>query len=204
MSTHIPEGYMEDSQGRLVPKDMVKDIDIERDALVREIVAKARELGEALARFKGGTMEDIGAFIELSAERYGAKVGGKKGNVTLMSFDGRYKVQRSISEHITFDERLQAAKKLIDDCIHEWVKDSRSEIKALVDDAFYVDKEGKLNTARILGLRRLDIVDGRWGKAMQAISDSVQVAGSKAYIRIYEREENGESYRPIPLDIAAA
>ncbi|MDZ7902308.1 MAG: DUF3164 family protein [Rheinheimera sp.] len=38
---------------------------------------------------------------------------------------------------------------------------------------------------------------------MTAIGDAVQVVGSKAYIRVYERIGDSEMYRAIPLDIAA-
>lgn len=198
----IPEGYMEAADGSLKPIATIKPIDLERDKLVREIVAKGRALNGNIAAFKTAAFGDIAAFVELSAEQYGAKVGGQKGNVTLLSFDGRYKVQRAIAEHITFDERLQAAKALIDECITDWSQGSRAELKVLVNDAFRVDQEGKINTGRVLGLRRLEIADSRWQLAMQAISEAVQVVGSKSYLRVYERAENGE-YRPIPLDVAA-
>ena len=36
---------------------------------------------------------------------------------------------------------------------------------------------------------------------MDAISESVKVTGSKNYLRVYKRMENGE-YRPISLDVA--
>jgi hypothetical protein len=37
---------------------------------------------------------------------------------------------------------------------------------------------------------------------MEAITESIQVSGSKEYLRVYTREENGE-YKPVPLDVAA-
>jgi len=196
--------YMEDQAGRLVPIGTVKPIDIERDKLVREVIAKAQLLNKQIADFKASAFGDIAAFIELSAEQYGAKVGGQKGNVTLMSFDGRYKVQRAIAEHISFDERLQAAKALIDECITDWSQGSRPEIQVLVNNAFQVDKEGNINTGRVLGLRRLQISDDRWQRAMQAISEAVQVVGSKSYIRVYERIGDTGEYRAIALDVAGA
>lgn len=186
----------------MVPVEMVKEIDLERDALVKEIVEQARKAAEVLKSFKQQAMGDVGAFVELSAEKYGAKLGGNKGNVTLTSYDGRYKIQRAIAEHVYFDERLQAAKALIDECIHAWSVDSRPEIKVLIDDAFQVDKQGNINTNRILSLRRLPIKDEKWGKAMEAIGDALQVGGSKAYLRIYERQADG-SYKQINLDMAA-
>lgn len=203
-SETIPDGYMKDQAGRLVPTSTVKPIDIERDKLVADIVGRARGLSGNIAEFKNQTFGDIAAFVELSAEQYGARIGGQKGNVTLMSFDGRYKVQRAIAEHISFDERLQAAKALIDQCITDWSQGSRPEIRVLVNNAFQVDKEGNINTGRVLGLRRLQIEDERWQQAMRAIGDAVQVVGSKSYIRVYERIGDTGEYQAIPLDIAAA
>lgn len=200
----IPNGYMQDQAGRLVPVSTVKPIDIERDKLVADIIDKARALNGQIATFKTAVFGDIAAFIELSAEQYGAKVGGQKGNVTLMSFDGRYKVQRAIAEHISFDERLQAAKALIDECITDWSQGSRPEIQVLVNNAFQVDKEGNINTGRVLGLRRMQISDDRWQRAMSAISEAVQVVGSKSYIRVYERIGDSGEYRAIALDVAGA
>lgn len=199
----IPEGYMQDAKGALWPKDTMREIDLLRDDLVREIVSRAKAQSELLAQFKAGVFGDIESFIQLSGEKYGVKMGGIKGNVSLLSFDGRYKVQRAVAESLAFDERLQVAKELIDQCIHEWSQGSRSEIRALINDAFQVDKEGRVNSARILSLRRLDIADEKWNKAMQAIGESIQVAGSKTYFRVYERVGDTDQYRPISLDIAA-
>lgn len=198
-----PAGYWRDGEGRLIPESMVKPIDRARDELVREKVAAAKALSSMLAEFKAKAFADVGAFLEMSAEQYGVKLGGNKGNVTLITFDGRFKVVRQVQEALVFDERLQAAKALIDECLQEWTTGSRDEIKALINDAFQVNKEGKINTNRVLGLKRLDIKDEKWGRAMQAISDSVQVAGSRPYIRIYERVGDTDQYRPISLDLAA-
>lgn len=199
-----PEGYKRDSQGRLIPIETIKPIDLERDELVEQLVRGARVASTALGAFKAKAFDDIQAFIELSAEQYGAKIGGQKGNVTLMSFDGRYKILRACQDNITFDERLQAAKALIDECLRDWTKDTGPEVRALIDRAFEVNKEGKLNEGRILALRRVEIKDARWKRAMDAISESVQVVGSKSYIRVYERVGNSDRYEPIPLDVAGA
>jgi hypothetical protein len=171
--TTIPQGYRADAKGCLVPEAMIKPIDRARDELMQELVTEAKAVSNTLAAFKARVFADISAFVELSAEQYGVKRGGKKGNVTLYSFDGAYKVQVAIAEHMVFDERLQAAKHLIDDCIITWSQGSRPEIQVLVQDAFQTDKEGRINTGRVLALRRLDIRDEQWQKAMQAIGESL-------------------------------
>lgn len=201
--TSIPKGFMEDAKGRLVPVESIKDIDMARHDLVLELFQKARRLQVQMKDFKLAMLGDIGAFIDLAAEKYTVKLGGTKGNVSLISFDGRLKIQRAIAESITFDERLQAAKSLIDQCIHRWTEGSRNEIKVLVDDAFQVDKEGQISTSRVLGLRRHAIDDPEWKQAMEAIADSIQVTGSKTYVRFYHRTGPDEKWQALPLDLAA-
>ena len=199
----IPEGYRADAKGCLVPESMIKPIDRARDELVQELARQAKGVSDGLRDFKAKVFADINAFVDLSAEQYDVKLGGKKGNLTLFSFDGSFKVQVAIAEHMVFDERLQAAKHLIDECIIDWSQGSRDEIKVLVQSAFQTDKEGKINTGRVLALRRLDIRDEKWQKAMQAISESLQVVGSKEYVRFYERVGESDQYQPISLDLAA-
>ena len=200
----IPEGYMKNSRGGFDPISTVKEIDKLRDQMVKEIVKKTLEESEKLAEIKKEFFKTIHAFVELSSEKYGLKFGGKKGNMTFMSYDGEYKVLVAVNENIIFDERLQIAKELIDQCIKDWSNGSCDEIKALVQDAFYVGKSGNLNKNRILGLRRLDIQDERWQQAMAAISDSIQVSDSKQYVRIYRRNPNdADKYDLVNLDISS-
>lgn len=188
----------------MVPLSLIHPIDQARDALVLELVAKASALAEQIAVVKASFFNDIAAFVQLSAEEYGVKIGGDKGNVTLVSYDGRYKVLRAIQETLTFDERLQAAKALIDACLQRWSEGSQPEIKVLINDAFQVDKAGNINTNRVLGLRRLAINDDEWVRAMTAIGEAVQVCGSKSYVRVYERIGTSDKYSPISLDMAGA
>ncbi len=201
-SESIPEGYRRDRNDRLVPESQIKSIDLARDALVIEIVEKAKQLNGQMRDFKRSTFGDIEAFVEISADQYGVHLGGKKGNVSLISYCGRYKIERAVQESIVFDERLQAAKALIDECLSEWTAGARDEVRVLVQDAFRVDNAGNIRTGQVLGLRRLKIDDDRWLRAMSAISDAAQPNGSKSYVRIYERDDEGQ-YQPISLDLAA-
>jgi hypothetical protein len=201
--SNIAEGYMRNAQGHLVPVELVKPVDQERDRLVRELVALAKDLNARLVAGKLKIFGDVAAFAELSAETYGVKRGGTKGNITLHTYDGAYKLQLATAENVTFDERLQAAKALVDECIKDWARGARPEIVVLVQQAFQTDKEGNVNVGRILGLRRLEITDERWQTAMKAIGESVQVIGTKQYLRFYERVGDTDRYAPIPLDMVA-
>ncbi|MEW6463759.1 MAG: DUF3164 family protein [Pseudomonadota bacterium] len=198
----VPEGFRLDAQGRHVPESMIKPLDLMRDELVMAIVSKTQELNLALADFKAKVFGEVDALVAVAADEYGAKLGGAKGNVTLFSYDGRYKVVRAKADNIRFDERLQGAKALIDECLQEWVKGSRPEIITLINDAFKVDQAGNIRTGSVLALRRLEITDERWIRAMQAISDAVTVVTTSSYVRVYERVGDTDRYEPISLDIA--
>ncbi len=195
-------GFMIDARGAHIPIDLVKPVDKKRDKLVKAIATHAKQVSSLLSEVKKLWNAEIDNYVENVAKSYDVKLGGKKGNITLVSFDGAFKIQIAVAERIVFDERLQIAKALIDKCIKGWTKDSRSEILVLINSAFEVDKQGKINTEKILSLRRLKITSEDWKKSMSIIGDSIQVASSKSYIRIYERDGE-ESYRQIPLDFAA-
>ena len=199
----VPKGYRMDAAGRIVPLKMIKAIDLQRDTVVTDLCNAAKAESARLFGFKSVAVQSVSDFVAASLESYGVKHGGKKGNITLVSFDGKFKIVRQMQETLNFDERLQAAKALIDECIQAWSKGSNANIKVLVNDAFQVDREGKISTGRVLGLRRLDIADDKWAKAMHAITDSMQVANTKSYMRFYERNDETGEYFPISLDVAA-
>ncbi|WP_043969703.1 MULTISPECIES: DUF3164 family protein [unclassified Acinetobacter] len=204
MTIHtIPEGYWENTQGALVPEANVKEIDKLRDQTVRKLFEKVNEIHELLKACKIQSFEDVAQFCAISSDQYGVTVGGNKGNVTLMSYDGRLKIQRNIAQNINFDERLQAAKELIDECLEEWTEGSRDEIKVIINNAFNVDKKGEISTTKVLGLKKIEINHPKWKQAMQAISDSINIIGSKAYIRFYKRDDATGGYLPLSLDIAS-
>ena len=197
----VPEGYRLNDKGHLIPLDKIKEIDKLRDETVINLVGQALSLQIQMRSIKEQFFAEFHNFVELSAQEYDTQIGGKKGNVSLMSFDGKYKVQIAIQDNLVFDERLQVAQSLIDECLREWTKGSNDNIKAIIDNAFAVDKEGKINIRRVLSLRSLNIVDDKWQKAMTAISDATQVISSKEYMRFYERDEYGK-YQQISLDFA--
>lgn len=199
----VPKGYRKDANGNLVPVAKIKPVDLRRDVAVTSLCEQAKVESARLFGFKAAAFQAVTDFVTSSLADYDVKHGGKKGNITLVSFDGKYKIVRQMQETISFDERLQAAKALIDQCIQQWSKGSNDNIKVLVNDAFQVDKEGKISTGRVLGLRRIEITDPKWLQAMGAIGDSMHVSSTKPYIRFYELDTPSGQYMPINLDVAA-
>lgn len=197
----IPEGYRLNALGHLVPEDLIKPIDKLRDDVVMKIVNNAKAQRKAMAEFKIESMAEIADFVDLSASEYGVEYGGAKGNVSLPSFDGMYQVRRAVGDHRIFDERIQAAKKILDDLVIRWGANADPKIKAIINHAFRVNKQGRIDVNQVLSLRQIDIDDPEWQSAMAAIADSIQVSSTSQYLRIYERQPDGQ-YQQIGLDIA--
>lgn len=206
----IPDGrvtignriYMADAKGSLVPVDLIKPQRLLEDEVVRKIVGYALALSEQVARFKAHTFDDIAGFEALLAQEYGAKLGGPKGNKTLMSFDGLFKVTVQVSDYTVFGPELQMGKALVDECLNEWSEGSRDEIRAIVTRAFNTDKEGQVSIAQIYALLRHDIKDPRWLRAMEAIRDAMRVVGSKTYVRCYRRATFDGAWQAVSIDLA--
>lgn len=197
--------YMQDGRGRLTPIDLVSARDQLQDEMVRKVVAYAEQLSAQVARFRGHTMDDIGAFDSLLQEEYGGHARQSvKGNRTYMTYDACMRVQVQIAERVAFGPELQVARDLVDECLAEWAADSRDEIRAIVTRTFQVDKEGEISRSAIYSLTRLDIDDVRWRKAVEAIHDAMRVVGSKSYVRVYTRETPAAGWSPVTIDLAKA
>lgn len=198
----IPEGFVRNAMGHLVPMDQVREQDKLRDQVARELAEEAKTLSRALKNFKKKSLGDVADLISIAGERYGVQMGGKKGNVTIATYDGRYKVQRCYADRLTFTEEMEVAKAMVYDCIRAWSKGADDHLLAIVDRVFSPGRNGQIKTADVLDLLRLDINDDRWEAAMQAVRDSILVTGSAVYLRVYERIGESDSYKAIPLDLA--
>lgn len=200
----IPDGYMRNPAGHLVPRDQVREQDLLRDQVAAGLADLAINIHEQLKAFKARALQDIADLVSISAEKYKLSIGGEKGNVTVTTFDGKYKIVRAYAERITFTEEIEAAKALINACIIRWSEGANDNIRALVDRAFRTDSKGQIKMSAVLELLRLEITDDEWKLAMQAIKDSIQSTGTAVYVRVYQRVDGTDQYSAISLDLATA
>ena len=195
--------FMRDGKGNLIGLGQIKAQRLLEDEMVRKVMYFARELSDQVRRFKGHTFADLAAFQSLLEQQYGAKAGGAKGNVTFSTFDDSMRVEVKIADQIAFGPELQAAKRLVDECLREWGADSHEMIRSLVNKVFSVEKEGQINRGELFSLLAIEHSDERWQRAMDAIRDSIRVIGTKAYLRFRVRDDQG-AWSTVTIDLAAA
>lgn len=196
--------WMPTADGGMLPVELVKPMDQLKDGVVRKIVAHGLALSQQVSRFLGHTFDDIGQLESLMAQEYGARLGGAKGNITLFTVDGLWKVEVRVARLVEFGPELQQAKALVDECLIEWSSDARVELRAIVTRAFNTDQAGKINRSEIFTLLRLEIDDPRWQEAMRAIRDAMIVIGSKTYVRMWMRPRHDAAWSSITIDLARA
>ena len=195
--------YREDARGALVPVSAIRPIDLMRDDLVNELFAAIEPKAQAYAEAKQKGIETVRTFVDVSAAEFDVKP-SKKGNVTLTSLDGKRRVLVAMQDVLTFDERLHAAKALIDQCLEEYSIGANANLKVIVQQAFDVNKEGNISTSKVLALRSYNIQDEKWQRAMRALTDSLTVHVSREYIRLYRRDEASGEYVRVDADTGRA
>lgn len=198
-----------DQQGRTVPDHLVTDADRMKDELALRLVEGAESVQQVQKVFKKSAMDEMYAAKALLFEKYGARIGGKKDGFGIRSFDGSAEVRISVAERIVFGAELQVAKALIDECIESWAEGADPNIMVLINDAFQVNKAGRIDTKRVLRLQKLPIRlpdgsrDERWENAMQAITDALITDSTATYIRFYRRNELTNGLDLVNLDFAS-
>ena len=209
--TKIPEAaisangrwWMENPKGNLDALDSVPATDLLMDEMVRRQVGYAEDLSAELARFQSHSYADIAAFDALLDQEFNIQQPeSRKGNRTFTTYDGRLKVQVAIADRLFFGPELQQAKAGIDAMIRDRADGADPFLVTLVQQAFKVDKEGKVDAAAILALRRLDVDDPRWPDVCRAIDKAKRPAQSKRYLRFYRKDEAGREVM-IPLNMAS-
>lgn len=185
------------ADGAFVPVDRIRDVDLLRDALVRELCGRARDLGEALAAFRTQAGADIGAFADASAEEHGVKLRGRKGGFSLMSYDGLLKIVIDNDTLIAVNEKVTVAREAVFACVRRWSEGVNANLAEIVRRAFETDKQGHLSLPRLLALRSYRIDDPEWAAAMDALGQGLTAYGSKTYIRYYERQSTEAKWTQI-------
>lgn len=159
------------------------------------------DLKTRMIQEKTAVVDDILEFLNVSADQYGVKLGGDKGNLTLTSIDGNIRVEYKNSDTITFNEQIQVAKQLIDEYLDELTKDSNPELKTIVSAAFRL-RQGRIDVKSVLKLREYNINDERWKKAMDIIDDAKQIVSTKKCLRLYVRNKLTGAMENQPFDLS--
>ncbi|AMO73819.1 DUF3164 family protein [Pseudomonas citronellolis] len=201
----IPAGWVRNATGNLVHESEISEQDRLRDRVVMDVAAVALRLNSELKALKAKALADIDDLITIAGEKYDMKLGGPKGNVSLLSFDGQFKLKRIHQDSIGYTEEMEVAKAKVFECISRWGQtvheDAHKHLFTLATRAFRPTKSGEISISRVTEMLGAEINDPDWKAAKQAVMDSLTVNGKAVYIQVQQRAE-GKKYSTILLDIA--
>lgn len=187
------------ADGAYVPMERIREVDLLRDALARELCGRARELCAALAAFRAQALAEIGAFADVSAEEHGVRLRGRKGGFSLMSYDGLEKIVVDNDTLVAVNEKVSVAREAVFSCVRRWTEGANANLAEIVRRAFETDRQGHLSLARLLALRSYRIDDPEWEAAMDALSLGLTAYGSKTYVRYYGRDSVSDKWAQIAV-----
>ncbi len=200
MPAKTAKGDWINASGDTVPPKFVPPRDKKRTAMVERAIREAEKCQKTMATARGRIEKMIDDYLAWCFTKEGVEA-NRGGNYTFTSFDGLKRVSVNIGRTLEFDDRIQQAKTLIDQCLSEWTEGGRDEARAVIFDAFKVNKKGHIDTSRILGLQKLNIAHAGWLQAMKLIRESITEVARKSYLHFQTRQPQGE-WQTIYLDMA--
>lgn len=195
------EMYRIDRDGNKIATKNIRPQELLEDQLVQALAEQAEKLSLTLAEYKAHAFTEVLTLRDVLRENYQAKRGGKKGNMTLYTFDGSYKVEMAHADRIEFGPDLEVARALIGEYLDSVTTGAGDELRTLISSVFRVGEDRSAKVGDVLSLLRWDIQHPKWVDAMAAIRNSIRVYDRASYIRVYRRDDAG-AYHAIPLDLA--
>lgn len=187
MAVKNEKGYWRKKDGTYAHPDMVPVDKQLEDELVSKLRVDALNLQSIIKDFKINAFEECYEFNDLLRQKYDMeRIVSQSGSVTLSNYDGTAEVQIQVAKLIQFDQKLTLAKEKIDEYLDEKTEHADAEIKTLITRVFDV-KNGKVDAKQIMSLKSYPITHPKWVEAMGMIDDSIEIAGTKSYIRFKQR-----------------
>lgn len=171
-----------------------------RDESIREIVHKAQEIHGIMTAFKAESFTGIETLYKMLQEHSDRHANGK-GNVTLDTADGQYRVVYKRADQTRFDERAtQAEAHILDFLTSEYPEGSNTAklIRSLLER-----KKGALDknlVLKLIGMKN-DFENDNWRKGIELLQESIVPDSTKFYAEYYYRSDDGE-WLPIILNFS--
>lgn len=194
--------FVEDGQMKLETK--LSDYERRREALLQplahEWIEKWLSIADLAARFNDAFDE----LEELNAPKQTKRVtAGKKPSLSVFLLDRSVRLSRARNDTVRYEEdKLLAAKALVDECVTRWSEGGRDEIRQLAEMSFTKNAKGEYSRSGMVRLRRMNSTDPLWEEAMNQIRKAEIVDGVTSYLLVSVRDKDGK-YHPLPMDIAS-
>ncbi|WP_025811996.1 DUF3164 family protein [Komagataeibacter kakiaceti] len=126
--------------GNEVPTSRIRDDILFRHQTANALVEAAMGLNAELRARKEQFFADVDAFIDLTLERYNARLGGRRGGVVIANFSETMKVEVSTSDYLRVNEAITAAQALMNEVLDDVGEGASDDVRTLLANASCVTK----------------------------------------------------------------
>lgn len=175
-----------DESGNAIPLKRVTKYERKVERETYGLAKAAVELNARMVAYKETIIEKAQSLFEDFLTENGKDIEDVKGNATFYNFDRSIKIEVKVNNIIEFDENtIKLAQIKLDELLTDGLSNADDFIKPIVMDAFKTSR-GKLDTKRVLGLRRYaeKVPDPRYAEAMALIDKSIKQRDTKVYYQI--------------------
>jgi len=189
-----------DLNGNEVPAQYVPKLDKERERITLKYLAKAKKLSQQLEKLKEDMLNDCDAVYQQMLKDNNVPA-HSKGGYSISTFNRDAKIEVSVQERIEFDDMITVAHEKIKQYIAEKMQGVDTDLQQIINQASET-RRGQMDAKRVLGLFRLQINHPLWVEAMELIKKSINRNNSKRYVRVWEKDNQGE-YRNVELNFSS-
>lgn len=189
-----------DLNGNEVPAQYVPKLDKERERITLKYLAKAKKLSQQLEKLKEEMLNDCDAVYQQMLKENNVPA-HSKGGYSISTFNRDAKIEVSVQERIEFDDMITVAHEKIKQFLEEKTQGVDTDLQQIIHQAFET-RRGQMDAKRVLRLFRLKINHPRWLEAMDLIKQSINRNNSKRYVRVWEKDNQGE-YRNVELNFSS-
>lgn len=197
------EEMIRNCNGCLVQVSRLRPDVVLTDGVARSIVRKMQALAAHNARVKKEIFEEAQAYQDLMFEQYRARIGGRRGGLTISSFNDLQKVVFQTTDYSRVTAALPAAQALMSEILDDLTRDVGPDLRTLIMAAFERDeKTGKVNVQELNGLKKYKLNHAKWPDFIRALNDAIEPAGSKEGIRAYTRDTITDVPKQVVVDFS--
>lgn len=194
-----------DESGLKVPYDRLTKFEISKEKAAAKVVREAKKINASLKAFKT-FINDISLQVRIDfyKERQCEIKDSSKGNYTWFNFDRSIKVEVSIQDRIVFDDlTIKLAKEKLDQFLQENTNPKDEIVREIINDAFSTSR-GNMDVKKVTNLLkyRTRVKNVVFQEALNLIQESIRKPSSRAYFRIFEKDESG-AYKLIDLNLSS-
>lgn len=192
---NLKDQLWKDENGTSIPTSRLTKAEKLQERKAAALLKSAVAVNNSLKGFK----EQIKTICEEVEDAVLSENGAKrsddyKGTYTWFNFDRSIKVERKVSEPMTFDDLIiTAAKQKLDEFLGQTISSKHEFVNEMINSAFETTK-GKLDPKKVMPLLRYEskVNHPLFTEACRLINKAQRRPDSKTYYRVWAKNDDGK------------